>query len=88
MDTRWMLIIGIVNLAVFLLYGRDKMKAQRGGWRTPEATLLLAAVFGVIGAWLGMKVFHHKTRKAKFRIGVPLIALLEMAAALAIHQFL
>ena len=71
-------IILAVNAAVMLLYGLDKLKAQRGMWRIPERVLIGAAVFGVFGAVAGMLVFHHKTRKLKFRIAIPLIMISEI----------
>ena len=46
-------------------------------WRIPERTLLILAVLGVIGAAAGVFLLRHKTRKKKFAIGVPLIAVLE-----------
>lgn len=67
----------IFNVAAFAAYGIDKYKAVHHRWRIPEATLIGFAVIGVIGAMAGMKVFHHKTRKNKFRIGVPVIFVLE-----------
>ena len=71
-----------VNVATFITYGIDKYKAKKGKWRISEATLLLMAVFGgSIGAWLGMKVFHHKTMHKKFYIGVPTIIILQIAFA-------
>lgn len=74
----------ILNGIVFLIYGVDKYKAVHNKWRIPETTLLIAAVFGVIGAFAGMHVFHHKIRKAKFYVGVPVIFFLEMLAAIGI----
>ena len=71
-------IILAVNAAVMLLYGLDKLKAQRGMWRIPERVLIGAAVFGVFGAAAGMLVFHHKTRKLKFRIAIPAIMISEI----------
>ena len=63
-----------VNIAAFGMYGIDKQKAIRKQWRIPEAQLLaVAAIGGSAGALLGMQFFHHKTRKWKFRLGVPLI---------------
>lgn len=48
----------------------------------PERTLLLiAAIGGSLGSLLGMLVAHHKTRKAKFYILVPLLLVLHAAAA-------
>ncbi len=63
-----------VNFITFLLYGDDKSRARRHAWRIPEKVLMGAAVIGgSIGALLGMSIFHHKTRKPKFYIGIPLI---------------
>ena len=33
---------------------------------------------GSVGAILGMRFFHHKTRKARFAIGVPVILLVQI----------
>lgn len=75
-----------INVAAFLVYGIDKLKAKHAKWRISEATLLLlAAVGGSIGAWLGMKVWHHKTLHMKFRYGVPLIILLQIALIAYLH---
>lgn len=75
-----------INVAAFLVYGIDKLKAKHAKWRISEATLLLlAAVGGSIGAWLGMKVWHHKTLHMKFRYGVPLILLLQIALIAYLH---
>lgn len=57
----------------------DKEKAKKRLWRVPEATLLtVAALGGSIGCLAGMKVFHHKTRKPKFYIGIPVILALQL----------
>ena len=64
----------IINVAAFCAFGIDKRKAKKNAWRIPEKTLLaLALLGGSAGALLGMEVFHHKTRKKKFSIGIPLI---------------
>ena len=71
-----------VNVIAFLVYGVDKLKARKGHWRISEATLLLLAVVGgSIGAWLGMKAWHHKTKHLKFMYGLPAILLLQLALA-------
>lgn len=74
-------LIGI-NVVTFLLYGNDKSRARRHAWRIPEKTLLGAAVIGgSVGALLGMSIFHHKTRKPAFYIGVPLILIIQIGLA-------
>ena len=90
----WMPILGyllLINLITFCVYGWDKRAAKAGRRRVPEKTLLgLAAVGGAIGALLGMKVFHHKTKKRAFTTGVPCIlaahiVLIGVAVLLAIR---
>ena len=69
-----------INLATFITYGIDKLKAKRSKWRIREASLLLLAVLGgSIGALLGMKVWHNKTMHKKFKYGVPAILIVQMA---------
>ncbi len=69
----------LVNLTAFILYGTDKSYAKKGARRIPERTLLFWAwIGGSIGAFLGMKVFHHKTLKPKFAVTVPLLMVLEI----------
>ena len=72
--------IFVINLVSFMMFGIDKYKARRGQWRISEATLLaVAAIGGSIGAWMGMKVWHHKTLHSKFRYGVPIMLLAHIA---------
>ena len=69
----------ITNIVTFLVYGLDKWKAKKSKWRIREAALLLLAVLGgSIGAWLGMKVWHHKTMHKKFRYGIPAIIIIQL----------
>lgn len=76
----------VVNAVAFIVYGIDKYRARNGKWRIPEATLLmLVVVGGSIGAWLGMKVWHHKRRHRKFRYGVPAILLLQIVVATLLY---
>ena len=70
----------VINVVTFLVYGIDKWKAQQSKWRISEATLLLLAIIGgSVGAWLGMKTWHHKTMHKKFKYGLPLILLAQIA---------
>ena len=69
-----------INVVTFIVYGIDKYKAKKAKWRISEATLLLLAVLGgSIGAWMGMKVWHHKTMHKKFKYGIPAILLIQIA---------
>ena len=70
----------VINIVTFLVYGIDKVKAKQGSWRISEATLLILAIIGgSIGALLGMKIWHHKTMHKKFKYGLPLILLAQIA---------
>ena len=70
----------IINIVTFVLYGLDKSRARRGDYRIPEAKLhKLALAGGSIGALIGQKVFHHKTRKVKFQIVFWLTLILQGA---------
>ena len=69
-----------INVVTFVLYGIDKFKAQHARWRIPESVLIgLAVIGGSIGAWLGMMVWHHKTQHKKFKYGIPLILVAQIA---------
>ena len=70
----------IINIVTFLVYGIDKLKAKKALWRIREASLLMLAILGgSIGAWLDMKVWHHKTLHKKFRYGIPAIIIIQLA---------
>ena len=70
----------VINILTFAVYGIDKWKARQGSWRISEATLLMLAVIGgTIGALLGMQVWCHKTMHLKFKYGLPLILLAQIA---------
>ena len=77
----------VVNTLTFLLYGIDKYKAKKARWRISEATLLMMAVIGgSIGAWAGMRLWHHKTMHKKFKYGIPFIILLQVALVFYLHN--
>ena len=68
-----------LSLAAFFIYGFDKSQAQRGGLRVPEAILhLLSLLGGSPGAFLAMRVFHHKTSKRSFQVVFWLIAAVQL----------
>ena len=76
-----------INVITFLTYGFDKFKAKKGKWRIPESSLLLLAIIGgSIGAWFGIKVWHHKTLHKKFKYGIPLIVIAQIAIVVYIFR--
>ena len=78
-----------VNIATFLLYGIDKYKAKKSKWRISEAKLLtMVAIGGSIGAWAGMRLWHHKTMHKKFKYGIPVIMIMQVCLVVYLHTIL
>ena len=82
----YMQVIGLylllINVVGFVLMGIDKRRARRDQWRISEKTLFLPPLLGgTVGAILGMRVFHHKTRHWYFRYGLPALLVLQLALA-------
>ena len=72
----------IMNIAGFAVMGADKKKAKDNAWRIRESTLFLVSFLGgSIGTLAGMYVFRHKTKHWYFVVGMPLILILHVAAA-------
>jgi len=71
-----LVLLVIVNAVSLLLFGVDKFRSMRRGWRIPESRLLLAAFFGPFGAYGGMLLFRHKTLKTRFLM-VPVFLLIQ-----------
>ena len=80
-------LLAINAVTFIIIYGIDKYKAKNAKWRIPEATLLLMTVIGgSVGAWLGMKVWHHKTMHKKFKYGIPAILMIQIALMTYLHM--
>ncbi len=48
-------------------------------YRISEKALFLWAICGgAVGAWLGIKIWRHKTQQAYFVWGIPALAILEI----------
>lgn len=75
--------ISLVSIISFILVGIDKKRAINHKWRIKESTLLFFAfIGGGIGTLLSMNIFHHKTKKMKFKIGVPIICIINIIMAI------
>ncbi|MCR5223774.1 MAG: DUF1294 domain-containing protein [Bacilli bacterium] len=76
-----------MNVLTFIIYGLDKLFAIKNMSRVSENTLLLLSfIGGSIGAYIGMKFFHHKTNKKKFTILVPLMIIMHIALFLYLYK--
>ena len=79
----YLLWLCVMSVITFCVMGSDKRRAKQGARRVPEARLfLLALLGGGVGGLLGMYVFRHKTRHLQFALGFPLIAAVQVLAAL------
>ena len=78
--------LAAINVITFRIYGIDKWKAKKQKWRISESTLLILAVIGgSVGAWIGMKTWHHKSLHKKFKYGIPFILTLQLALMIYLH---
>ena len=79
----------LINLITGGLFAWDKFLAKQPGTRRiSERNLLLAAFLGgTPGGILAMYVFRHKTRHLKFRLGLPLLLLLQVGLSIFIRLY-
>ena len=79
----FVIYIVIINIIGFLAMYIDTQKAKRGSWRIPENTLfIITAIGGGIGTIAGMYLFRHKTKKWTFKIGLPVLLILDILIVL------
>ena len=78
MENLLLVYLLIINIISFICMFIDKQRAIKHKWRISEYTLIsLATVGGSFGILSGMYTFRHKTKKAKFKIGIPFIILIQ-----------
>ena len=74
-----LIYLAIINIVTMVAFALDKIAALEKKWRISIITLLgLALIGGSLGALIGMYLFHHKTKKDYFKIGVPLIIVMQV----------
>ena len=84
----WILWL-LLNIAVFLLYGIDKLKAKKNKWRIPERTLLTGTwLMCGVGAFLGMRTFCHKTQHLSFKVSAVCGMVISIAVMLVLTYLL
>ena len=82
-------VLVVLNIISFVLMALDKKRAKKDRWPLSEKTLFIsAALFGALGAMMGMYMLHHKTRKWYFRVFIPLLFVIQLGITvfLMIHQ--
>lgn len=80
--------IGLINLTAFLIMMVDKMRSRKhGAERISEGKMFfMATIFGSVGVYLGMFIFHHKNRKWHFVLGIPLLMIQNAACLYLLYQ--
>ncbi|ASS65615.1 MULTISPECIES: DUF1294 domain-containing protein [unclassified Paenibacillus] len=79
----------LANLLAFAMFGIDKAAARAGRRRIPEKRLFAVSLLGgAPGAWAGMKAWRHKTLHASFRLGIPLLIVVDAIWVYAVLKWL
>ncbi|WP_026563364.1 DUF1294 domain-containing protein [Bacillus sp. UNC41MFS5] len=75
----WLVVYFIMNIAGLVIMWEDKKRAKKHEYRISERTLWLVALFGgAVGATAGMQLYRHKTKHTSFKIGFPVLAIIEL----------
>ena len=79
----------MINIIAFAIMCFDKYQSKKKGNRVPEKNLFfIAFVLGAIGIYLGMKApVYHKAAKTKFKIGIPLLIVLNVICVYFIYKY-
>ncbi len=76
----FLIVVAVMNVITFFAFGVDKRRARLGRSRIPESRLLgLTFATGLIGGWVGMSVFRHKTKKTSFQLKMVLCSVFNLA---------
>lgn len=77
-----MTIIGFITMKI------DKCKAIHHRYRISEKLIFTIALMGgSLGVWMGMYLFHHKTKHWYFVMGIPLIIFIQFIIAYKFNCF-
>lgn len=75
----------LISLIAVIATVADKIKAKRGKWRVPEATLMgISVLGGSVAMLVTMIMIRHKTKHMKFMVGIPIVIALQIAAAIVV----
>jgi len=91
-DNYKLILLGVIlfwNLITFTIMKIDKRRAQKGKYRISEKKIMYYAFFfGASGAYMGLKVFKHKTQHKKFVYGLPILIIMNMAIIILLGVYL
>ncbi len=85
----WIGVIFIltINFINCLLFGIDKKNSLTDQSRIKESTLILFSLFAPLGGFMGMKLFQHKTKKAKFYFFVIFFIILHIIVGILLFKY-
>lgn len=78
------ILLAFAQMAAFGLFWFDKTQAREHGPRVRETVLLMVSLLGGVGAWMGQRLFRHKTRKEPFRTFLAAAILIHLAGTAAL----
>lgn len=90
-DYRWMIALVIIvwNIITFSMMKIDKTRAEKSKWRIKEKTIFISAfLLGGFGVLAGMNIFRHKTKHLTFKIGIPIITILNLISIYYFYKIL
>lgn len=85
----FIIYIILINLIAYIIMCFDKYQSKKKGSRIPENSLFfIALLLGALGIYLGMKApIYHKAAKTPFKIGIPLLIVLNAISVYLIYRF-
>ena len=84
----FLVYLAVISFVAFVMTVWDKHCARRGKWRVPERSLITVSLLGgSVMMLLTMKLVRHKTKHPKFMVGIPIIIVLQFAAAAIVWYY-
>jgi uncharacterized membrane protein YsdA (DUF1294 family) len=75
----WLGLYFIMNIIGLFIMGADKKRAQKHQYRISERSLWMVAILGgAVGTTAGMQLYRHKTKHTSFKVGFPVLAVIEL----------
>ena len=82
----WLAVVSLISIVICIY---DKIAAKKlPKHRTPEKTLIMLSILGgSLAMYITMQIIHHKTKHAKFMIGIPVIMVCQIALVILYFYF-